>query len=165
LLARHRREPFEKIIDCVARFDVIEQGLDRNSCAIEHCGAAHHLGTTVDNWLCHADKITPIPARGTGGASALCSPARLWVRGFSGGPACGRCAAYRPHAPGPGRASPATPGAAAPRACRRCCVAAPPPEPRRLAEADTEVVERFVARLRRQILRELEEAKPGEPPK
>ena len=44
-------------------------------------------------------------------------------------------------------------------------VAAPPPEPRRLAEADTEVVERFVARLRRQILRELEEAKPGEPPK
>ena len=43
--------------------------------------------------------------------------------------------------------------------------AAPPPEPRRLAEADTEVVERFVARLRRQILRELEEAKPEEPPK
>ena len=35
----------------------------------------------------------------------------------------------------------------------------PPPEPRRLAEADREVVQHFVARLRRQILEEIEEAK------
>ena len=37
--------------------------------------------------------------------------------------------------------------------------AAPPPEPRRLAAADREVVQRFVARVRRQILQEIEEAK------
>jgi len=36
---------------------------------------------------------------------------------------------------------------------------APPSEPRRLAEADREVVQLFVARLRRQILHEIEEAK------
>jgi len=41
--------------------------------------------------------------------------------------------------------------------------AAPPPEPRR-AEADKEVVQQFVARLRRQILQEIEEAKAAEPP-
>ncbi len=41
---------------------------------------------------------------------------------------------------------------------------APPPEPRRLAEADKEVVQQFVARLRRQILQEIEEAKAAEPP-
>ncbi len=44
-------------------------------------------------------------------------------------------------------------------------VAAPPPEPRRMAEVDTEVVEQFVARLRRRILQELEEAKAREPSK
>ena len=42
--------------------------------------------------------------------------------------------------------------------------AAPPPEPRRLATADKEVVEQFVARSRRQILQEIEEAKAAEPP-
>jgi hypothetical protein len=42
--------------------------------------------------------------------------------------------------------------------------AAPPPEPRRLAAADKEVVQLFVARLRRQILQEIEEEKPAEPP-
>ena len=42
--------------------------------------------------------------------------------------------------------------------------AEPPPEPRRLAEADKEVVQHFVARLRRQILQEIEEAKALEPP-
>ena len=36
-------------------------------------------------------------------------------------------------------------------------VAALPPEPRRLDEADKEVVQLFVARLRSQILREIEE--------
>ena len=36
---------------------------------------------------------------------------------------------------------------------------APPPEPRRPAEADKEVVQQFVARLRRPILQEIEEAK------
>ena len=41
---------------------------------------------------------------------------------------------------------------------------APPSEPRRLAEADREVVQLFVARLRRQILHEIEEAKAAEPP-
>jgi hypothetical protein len=41
--------------------------------------------------------------------------------------------------------------------------AAPPPEPR-LAAADKEVVQQFVARLRRQILQEIEEAKAAEPP-
>ena len=41
---------------------------------------------------------------------------------------------------------------------------APPPEPRRLAAADKEVVQLFVARLRRQILQEIEEAKAAEPP-
>src|SRR5438132_5707021 len=41
--------------------------------------------------------------------------------------------------------------------------AAPPPEPRRLAAADKEVVQMFVARLRRQILQEIEE-KAAEPP-
>ena len=40
---------------------------------------------------------------------------------------------------------------------------APPPEPRRLAAADKEVVQLFVARLRRQILQEIEE-KAAEPP-
>ena len=39
---------------------------------------------------------------------------------------------------------------------------APPPEPRRLAAADKEVVQLFVARLRRQILQE--QAKAAEPP-
>ena len=38
-----------------------------------------------------------------------------------------------------------------------------PPEPRRLAEADKEVVQQFVARLRRQILQEIEEAKAAGP--
>ena len=42
--------------------------------------------------------------------------------------------------------------------------AAPPPEPRRLAAADKEVVQQFVARLRRQILYEMEEVKAAEPP-
>ena len=42
--------------------------------------------------------------------------------------------------------------------------AAPPPEPRRLAAADKEVVQQFVARLRRQIMQEIEEAKAAEPP-
>ena len=70
LLAPHRREPHEKVSDCFARFEVIEQSLHRNSCAIEHCGAAHHLGATADNWLFHADKTTPIAAQDTGGASA-----------------------------------------------------------------------------------------------
>jgi hypothetical protein len=36
--------------------------------------------------------------------------------------------------------------------------------PRRLAAADKEVVQLFMARLRRQILQEIEEAKPAEPP-
>ena len=112
LLARHRREPFEKVNDCIARLDVIEQGLHRNSCAIEHCGAAHHLGASADNWLFHAEKITPTPTWGTGGASALCSPGSTL-----GG------------------------------------------------EVDKEVVEQFVARLRRRILQELEEAIAREPSK
>ena len=38
-----------------------------------------------------------------------------------------------------------------------------PPEPRRLATADKEVVQLFVARLRRQILQEIEEAKAADP--
>ena len=42
--------------------------------------------------------------------------------------------------------------------------AAPPPEPRRLAAADKEVVQLFVARLRRQILQEIAEAKAEPPP-
>jgi hypothetical protein len=42
--------------------------------------------------------------------------------------------------------------------------AAPPPEPRRPAAADKEVVQQFVARLRRQTLHEIEEAKAAEPP-
>jgi hypothetical protein len=42
--------------------------------------------------------------------------------------------------------------------------AAPPSEPRRLTEADKEVVQEFVARLRRHILQEIEEAKASEPP-
>jgi hypothetical protein len=37
----------------------------------------------------------------------------------------------------------------------------PPPEPRRLAAADKEVVQLFVARLRRQIPQEIEEASVG----
>jgi len=37
--------------------------------------------------------------------------------------------------------------------------AAPPPEPRPLAAADEEVVQQLVARLRRQILQEIEEGK------
>jgi len=41
---------------------------------------------------------------------------------------------------------------------------APPPEPRRLAAADKEVVQQLVARLRRQILQEIAEAKAAEPP-
>jgi uncharacterized protein DUF5681 len=40
---------------------------------------------------------------------------------------------------------------------------APPPAPRRLAAPDKEVVQLFVARLRRQILQEIEE-KAAEPP-
>ena len=42
---------------------------------------------------------------------------------------------------------------------RRC----PAPEPRRLAVADKEVVQQFAARLRRQILQEIEEAKAAGP--
>ena len=40
---------------------------------------------------------------------------------------------------------------------------APPPEPRLLTVAGQEVVHLFVARLRRQILQEIEEAKAAEP--
>jgi hypothetical protein len=40
---------------------------------------------------------------------------------------------------------------------------APPPEPRPRAVADQEVVQLFVARLWRQILQEIEEAKAAEP--
>ena len=47
---------------------------------------------------------------------------------------------------------------------RKAGDAAPPPAPRRPTEADKEVVQRFVARLRRQILQEIEEAKAAEPP-
>jgi hypothetical protein len=46
----------------------------------------------------------------------------------------------------------------------RAVSAAPPREPRRLAEADKEVVQHFLARLRRQILQEIEEAKAATPP-
>ena len=46
---------------------------------------------------------------------------------------------------------------------RTAGVAAPPPEHRRLAEAEKEVVQLFVARLRRRILRELAEGKGAEP--
>jgi hypothetical protein len=42
--------------------------------------------------------------------------------------------------------------------------AAPPPEPPRLAAADKEVAQLFVARLRRRILQEIGEAKVAEPP-
>ena len=42
--------------------------------------------------------------------------------------------------------------------------AAPPPEPRRLAAADKQVVQQFVARLRRQIQHEIEEARASDPP-
>src|ERR1700730_11506990 len=41
---------------------------------------------------------------------------------------------------------------------------APPPEPRRLVATEKEVMQQFVARLRRQILHEIEEAKAAEPP-
>ena len=43
-------------------------------------------------------------------------------------------------------------------------VAAPPPEPRRLDEVDEEVVQLLVARLRGQILQEIEEGKPAARP-
>jgi Family of unknown function (DUF5681) len=43
-------------------------------------------------------------------------------------------------------------------------VAAPPPEPRRFTEADEEVMQNLVARLRRQILHEIAEAKTAELP-
>jgi hypothetical protein len=42
---------------------------------------------------------------------------------------------------------------------------AAPPEPRGLAAPDKEVVQLFVARLRRQILQEIEEAKAAGPPR
>ena len=42
---------------------------------------------------------------------------------------------------------------------------APSPEPRRLAAPDKEVVQQFVARLRRQITHEIEEAKAAGPPR
>ncbi len=42
---------------------------------------------------------------------------------------------------------------------KKARVAAPPPEPRRLDEADKEVVQLFVARLRSQILQEIAEGK------
>ena len=48
---------------------------------------------------------------------------------------------------------------------RKAGVAAPPPEPRRLDAADKEMVQLFVARLRRQILQELAEGKGAEPQK
>jgi hypothetical protein len=43
--------------------------------------------------------------------------------------------------------------------------AAPPPEPRRLVEADKEAVQQFVARVWWRILQEIEEAKAEEPPR
>ena len=42
--------------------------------------------------------------------------------------------------------------------------APPPPEPRRLAAADKEAVQQFVARLRRQVLHEIGEARAADPP-
>jgi hypothetical protein len=47
---------------------------------------------------------------------------------------------------------------------KKAGVAAPPPEPRPLDEADKEVVQLFVARLRSQILWEIEEAKTAARP-
>ena len=47
---------------------------------------------------------------------------------------------------------------------QKASVAAPPPEPPRLAEAEEEVVQHFVARLRRQMLQEIEEARTSELP-
>ena len=47
---------------------------------------------------------------------------------------------------------------------QKASVAAPPPEPPRLAEADEEVVQHFVARLRGQMLQEIEEARTAELP-
>ena len=61
MLACYRREPFEKVVDCVTGFDVIEQGLYRNPCAIKHCGAAHHLGATADNRLFHGNTLPSNP--------------------------------------------------------------------------------------------------------
>jgi hypothetical protein len=53
--------PAEKVVDCVTGFDVIEQGLHRNPCAIKHCGAAHHLGATADNRLFHGNTLRSNP--------------------------------------------------------------------------------------------------------
>ena len=47
---------------------------------------------------------------------------------------------------------------------RKAGDAAPPPEPRRLAAAGKEVVQQLVARLRRQIVQEIEGAKAAGPP-
>jgi hypothetical protein len=74
-LARHRREPVEKVIDCIARFDAIEQSAQELLCRKTlRCrpsprGYSRQLAV-------YADKITPIPTCGRGGASALCRPVR-----------------------------------------------------------------------------------------
>ena len=47
---------------------------------------------------------------------------------------------------------------------KKARVSAPPPEPRRLDETDEEVVQQLVARLRGQILQEIEEGKPAARP-
>ena len=41
--AHYRREPFEEIIDRLAGFDMVEQGLHRNSRPVKHGGAAHDV--------------------------------------------------------------------------------------------------------------------------
>jgi hypothetical protein len=48
---------------------------------------------------------------------------------------------------------------------RKAGVASPPPEPRRLDEADNGVVRQFVERIRQQVLREIADGKTADPRK
>jgi len=57
MLARHRRKPFEKLIDRFARLQAIEQGLHGNPGPVEHSSASHHVGAARYNRLLHVRRL------------------------------------------------------------------------------------------------------------
>jgi hypothetical protein len=44
MTCRHRWKPFEEIVDRLTGFEIVKQGLYRNSCPVKHGGAAHDFG-------------------------------------------------------------------------------------------------------------------------
>src|SRR6185437_10795694 len=54
-LACHRREAFEKVIDCFTRLEIVEQRLHGNSRPMENGGSPHHVGAAGYDGLLHME--------------------------------------------------------------------------------------------------------------